>query len=220
MIPASLFELIAAVAAQAAAPSIPAVRAQADLAEFFSPGWYPPEALRNREQGMVSFEVDVRRDGRVESCRVTGSSGSRALDEATCAVMTNRARFIPARDAAGERVADRFTARINWELPPESAPPAEPARPQMNLAYYVSDADYPREAFHRGEEGTVGFELDVSDEGRVAQCHVMTSSGSNLLDLWTCQIMLARARFQPARDEEGEAVPDRVAARISWQIWD
>ena len=218
MIPTTLFGLVAAVAAQATAMSVPPVRAQTNLSDYFSQSWYPPEALRNREQGMVRFEVHVGRNGRVDSCRVTGSSGSRALDEATCAIMTDRARFTPARDAAGERVADRFAARINWELPPESAPPAEPARPRMNLAYYVSSGDYPPEAFNRGEQGTVGFELDVSLEGRATQCHIMASSGSEVLDLTTCGIMLARARFEPARDEAGNAVPDRISARIAWRI--
>jgi TonB family protein len=218
MISSSLFGLLAFVAAQAAAPAAPAVRAQTDLADYFSQSWYPPEALRNREQGMVRFEVEVRPNGRVDSCRVTGSSGSRALDEATCAIMADRARFTPARDAAGERVADRFAARIEWVLPPQDPPPAEDARARANLASYLSDADYPIQALRLNQQGTVGFDLDISPEGRATQCHIVSSSGSELLDLTTCRIMLERARFEPARDEAGSAVPDRISSRISWRI--
>ena len=218
MISSSLFGLLASVAVQAAAPAAPAVRAQTDLADYFSQSWYPPEALRNREQGMVRFEVEVRPNGRVDSCHVTGSSGSRALDEATCAIMADRARFTPARDAAGERVADRFAARIEWVLPPQDPPPAEDARARANLASYVSDGDYPAEAMRLNQQGTVGFELDISPEGLVTHCHVVSSSGSELLDLTTCQIMLLRARFDPARDEAGNPVPDRTFARITWRL--
>jgi TonB family protein len=218
MIPTALVGLVAAVAAQATTMSVPPVRAQTNLSDYFSQSWYPPEALRSREQGMVRFEVDVGRNGRVDSCRVTGSSGSRALDEATCAIMTDRARFTPARDAAGERVADRFSARIEWVLPPQDPPPAERARARANLATYLSSGDYPIQAMRLNQQGTVGFDLDVSPEGRVTHCHVISSSGSELLDLTTCQIMLLRARFEPARDDAGNPVPDRTSARITWRL--
>jgi len=218
MISTFLLALSAAAAAQAGPAPVPAVRAQTDLADYFSPSWYPPEALRNREQGTVRFEVAVGRNGRVDSCRILASSGSRALDEATCGILRDRARFTPARNAAGDPVADRFAARIDWQLPPESPPPPEHARARANLASYVSDGDYPAEAMRLGQQGTVGFDLDISADGRVTQCHVMSSSGSELLDLTTCQIMLSRARFEPARDEEGNAVPDRISASIRWVL--
>lgn len=197
---------------------MPAVRAQTDLADYFSESWYPPDALRNREQGTVRFEVSVRPNGRVESCRITGSSGSSTLDGATCAIMVDRGRFTPARDATGQRVPDRFAARIDWVLPPESSPPADHARARANLATYISNNDYPPEALRLGQQGTVGFDLDVSQEGRVTYCHVTRSSSSESLDLTTCRIMLERAEFTPARDDQGNPVPDRVSARITWRI--
>lgn len=216
MIATSLLALLTA-AAQQAAPA-PAVRARIDLAEYFSASRYPPAALYNREEGTVRFEVVVRPDGRAESCRIVGSSGSPTLDEGTCAIMTERARFTPARDAEGRRVTDLFAARIAWELPPVAPLPAERARARANLASYISDGDYPADALRHHEEGTVAFELDVSAEGRVTYCHVTTSSGSQSLDLTTCLIMLERARFEPARDEQGNPVPDRISARVAWRI--
>lgn len=198
------------------APPVPPVRAQTELADYFSSSWYPPEAQRNHEEGIVRFEVDVSRNGRVESCRILASSGSTALDEATCTIMTDRARFTPARDAEGRAVPDRFAARIAWDLPPDLPPPAEHARARANLASYISDGDYPEEAVRLNQQGTVGFDLDVSEEGRVIYCHVTASSGSELLDLRTCQVMLERARFEPARDEQGNPVPDRISSRVRW----
>ena len=216
-----LIALVASAAAQpvaATAPPAPAMRAQTNLADYFSSSWYPPEALHNREEGGVRFQVDVRPNGRVEACRILASSGSRTLDEATCAIMVDRGRFTPARDAEGRAIADRFTARIQWALPAEAVEPAERARAFANLASYIWSNDYPSGALARMEQGTVGFNLDVSDEGRVTYCNVTASSGSEALDLTTCRIMLERARFEPARDAEGNPVPDRVAARISWRL--
>lgn len=217
MIHAFLIGLLASIAAQPAVPPVPAVRAQTDLGDYFRQSLYPPEALWNREEGIVRFEVDVRRNGRVDSCRVTGSSGSRALDDVTCAIMVDRSRFTPARDADGKRVADRFAARVEWRLPPQDPPPARHARARADLQSYFFTGDYPREAMRLSQEGTVGFQLDVSPEGRVNLCRVVSSSGSELLDVRTCEILLVRARFEPARDEAGNAVPDIISARVTWR---
>ena len=96
----------------------PAVkRASASLPELFSTYDYPQTALRNNEQGTVAFNLAINEHGRVERCYVAESSGSAALDHATCAILTRRARFTPARSADGEAVADFTTGRIKWLLP-------------------------------------------------------------------------------------------------------
>ncbi len=104
------------------------VRPRAPLASYFSPDDYPAEALRNGEQGIVSYRLHVGPMGRVTRCVVTGSSGSAVLDAAACRILAERARFAPARDRRGRPTADIFSGRIRWELPPPEPPPeAEPA---------------------------------------------------------------------------------------------
>ena len=100
----------------------------------------------------------------------------------------------------------------------QSAPPVERARPRRNLSLYVRNGDYPPGALRRYEQGVVGFDLDVSAEGRVTDCRVTASSGSEDLDLATCRIMRRRARFDPARDAQGNRVPDRHSSRLAWQL--
>ena len=78
---------------------------------------YPPEAIRRHEQGTVEFEIDVSPEGLPSACRIVTSSGSRALDERTCAIMRERPRFRPARDAEGRAVSDVVRSRIRWVLP-------------------------------------------------------------------------------------------------------
>ena len=103
---------------QAASPA----RAKANLASLFSDLDYPAEAVAAREEGAVAFGLDIGPDGRVAACTITRSSGSTALDDATCRLISARARFTPAVDAAGQTVADHLAGRIVWRLPP--APPA------------------------------------------------------------------------------------------------
>lgn len=78
---------------------------------------YPPAAQRANEEGTAAFRVIVGPDGRVSDCFITRSSGSAALDEATCAVMYLRARYRPARDADGKPTIDVDSGAVRWVLP-------------------------------------------------------------------------------------------------------
>jgi TonB family protein len=85
-------------------------------------GWitsddYPPEALAGRIEGSVVYRVAVTVDGRVSSCELARTSGNRALDQATCRLVTDRARFEPATDGDGSRTVGSFTGRVIWTVP-------------------------------------------------------------------------------------------------------
>ncbi len=92
-------------------------RAKANLASYVSDEDYPPNAVRNEEQGTTRFRLAVGPDGRVKACSVTSSSGSSALDSTTCKLMKQRARFTPARNNKDEPTSDTFASAIRWELP-------------------------------------------------------------------------------------------------------
>jgi len=106
--------------------------------------------------------------------------------------------------------------------PPPPGPPlwirVRPAGPPAALSTLFSSDDYPAAAVRAGEEGTVGFRLDVGNDGRVAACTVTASSGSAILDSTTCQLITMRARFQPARDHQGKPTEDRFNGRIVWRL--
>ncbi|WP_298194839.1 energy transducer TonB [Novosphingobium sp.] len=78
---------------------------------------YPAAALRRGDQGATRFELAISPDGRVRDCRIAQSSGSADLDAATCARLTQRARFTPARDEHGDLVAGRYSGVIRWRIP-------------------------------------------------------------------------------------------------------
>jgi protein TonB len=84
---------------------------------YVRPGDYPPAARRAHVEGRVAFELPARADGSVYFCRVMQSSGSRALDAATCRILRSRVRYVPARDEAGAAVGDDVFGVIQWRLP-------------------------------------------------------------------------------------------------------
>ena len=67
--------------------------------------------------GKARFRLEIAADGRVASCTITGSSGFAALDQATCALVSKRAKFQPARGSEGQPVAATYTNAIDWQLP-------------------------------------------------------------------------------------------------------
>jgi TonB family protein len=91
------------------------------------------------------------------------------------------------------------------------------AIPANYPASWTSDADYPAGAKKRGEEGTVGFSLLISPEGKVARCYITQSSGFPELDRITCVAISTRAQFKPAADENGQPVYDTYTGRLTWR---
>jgi len=96
-----------------------AAKAKANLNSLFSTDDYPQSAIRNEEQGTTAVRLSVGTDGRVTDCSISASSGSTALDNATCNIIRRRARYTPAQDQAGNPIGGSDTARIRWELPEE-----------------------------------------------------------------------------------------------------
>lgn len=78
---------------------------------------YPPAALRREITGVVIYNVLVTADGRPLSCWLTEPSNSSDLNEATCRLILNRARFNPALDEEGEARTAIYSGRMRWTLP-------------------------------------------------------------------------------------------------------
>lgn len=233
-----IFLLLAAATTLAASPPPAAAQASAkeparplrDLNAYVDD--YPASAIRAGEQGTVRFTLDISADGRVTRCSIVESSGSPLLDATTCRTLRARARFTPARDAAGNAVPDTIASSIRWSLPDDPATggaapvpgpgggerPHGATRATANLVSYLSADDYPAEAILAEEQGTVRFRLTVGPDGRVSDCAIAESSGSASLDSTTCRILTERARFTPATDAGGNPTTDTVVSTIRWVL--
>lgn len=83
---------------------------------------------------------------------------------------------------------------------------------------WMTDDDYPAEERRLGHAGTVGWELRIDRSGIPTGCEVLQSSGFPTLDQATCEIVVRRLRFKPARDEGGKAIEGRFKGRFTWQL--
>lgn len=94
-------------------------RLRTNPGDVFTPDYYPAEAKRLNVQGRVSISLVVGANGRVASCRVTGSSGSGQLDDTTCRIATRSLRFDAAKDTDGNAIESSSAMTIRWELKDE-----------------------------------------------------------------------------------------------------
>ncbi|MET3725574.1 TonB family protein [Sphingomonas trueperi] len=148
---------------------------------------YPPSAKRQRHEGTVEFRLKVGPDGVPVDCTVTQSSSFDELDERACSLLVRRARFWPARDAAGNAMAFTYTNRFTWRL--GNAPPhrngvnggvgagatVPPGALQLTVARLPSDYRQPLRA-------AVSFGVDQ----RVIDCRILESSGNSAIDRAAC----------------------------------
>jgi TonB family protein len=91
-------------------------------------------------------------------------------------------------------------------------------RAKANLISFFTDDDYPGAAQGRDQGGKVKFALLIAEDGRVADCTIIETSGVASLDSQACAILRSRARFRPAADSEGRAAKDAVVGKITWRI--
>lgn len=108
---------------------------------------------------------------------------------------------------------------------PVAAPPPPPpkftpknASPKGNPGNWATTNDYPTRALREEREGSTGFRVTVTPDGRVGSCSITSSSGSPDLDDATCANVTRRARFNPATDGEGNPTTGSYTGRVRWVI--
>ncbi len=156
---------------------------------WVTPDDYPEWAVRYDVIGMVRFALDVDRNGRVTGCTIRQSSGVADLDRVACEKVTERGRFLPARDAAGNAVAGTWVSAVRWEIPEDEPEPAP-------------------------QPGRVVFSFIIEPDGSVSECRIDEIKGR--LEPPDDPPCAGDAGFLPVRGADGK--PERRRVRVTMQI--
>lgn len=150
---------------------------------------YPAGSLASLEEGVTGFQLTVNPAGMVQACGITASSGHPLLDEATCRILRERARFHPARDSGGAAVEGRFASRLRWVLPIQHLP--LPQRQAMVMSFIVEQ------------------------DGTRSQCRVEYAQKPTGLGGIRGDVPCGPGRFaEPYRDADGKAVRRRITRTV------
>lgn len=115
--------------------------------------------------------------------------------------------------------------RVIADLDPR--PPVEPkAYPSVvlppepigeNVGWFTQD-DYPASALRRGAQGNVRVGIRIDPRGHVRRCDVLVSSHEADLDKVTCNVVLERARFEPARGANNRRIWSIYVRNVRWVV--
>lgn len=92
------------------------------------------------------------------------------------------------------------------------------SRARADIPSLFSDQDYPTTALVNGESGRVRFALLIAEDGRVADCTIVETSGVPSLDSQACAVLKARGKFEPARGTDGKPAKDSAIGSIVWRL--
>ena len=194
---------------------------------------YPATALRDEHEGTTGFRLTIGPDGLPQRCEVTASSGHVELDDATCRLVMQRARFATRRDDKGVRIGGTYSNRVRWQIPDDylerlaqsgfridEMRQAFPRAPIPDPSMITLDAGdhYPPAALTARQEGEVGMMLNVDAAGKVTGCTVSGSSLIRELDTAACALMRSKGLFEPALDSAGAPVKAVVPAVFNWVL--
>ncbi len=106
-----------------------------------------------------------------------------------------------------------------WGIDPERhwALRSRPS-PVGGAASWFRAFDYPRESILGREQGKTVARLRVRGDGSVGECVVVASSGHRRLDERTCEIHSSRARYEPARDANGNPAEAMAIVSVTWTL--
>lgn len=92
------------------------------------------------------------------------------------------------------------------------------AMPANNAGQWTAKLNYPQITGQHRKGASVYFSLLVSPAGMVEHCEIRRSSGFQDLDRKTCDALVARAKFVPAKDETGLTTYSIFEGRTSWNV--
>ncbi len=100
--------------------------------------------------------------------------------------------------------------------PASAAKGGQAVFPGNDPTTWFTPKDYPEALKPTAVHGVTNVELFLDDHARPFNCRITQSSGNPLLDKTSCELLFARARFLPAQDAKGVAIPGAFTMPVVW----
>ncbi len=88
------------------------------ISDWLTASDYPGKAVANDKSGGVNVRLDVDATGRVTDCHVLEAGGDPIFQGQSCKFLRERARYRPARNAAGAPIASYAILWAIWSVSP------------------------------------------------------------------------------------------------------
>ncbi|MBB3862424.1 hypothetical protein GGQ88_003724 [Novosphingobium hassiacum] len=91
----------------------------------------------------------------------------------------------------------------------------EPMNPPSK---WLKSSDYPKKDMLAGAQAVVNFRLMIDETGKPTSCKIQMATNTPEMSARTCSLILQRAKFEPALDNEGRSVPSYYIESARWVI--
>lgn len=179
---------------------------------------YPAAAGRDGET-FVNLSYAITPEGRIAKCRVGYKNAPKAIANATCALLSERARYVPRFDESGKAVEWRDQLTVSWSDGTLVVPFGSDfggAVPVGNPSNWMTDDDYPK-AMPRSGALSIAMTFEIGPEGRIVACSFETPMSHAAVGNYTCRLFAARARFEMPRGLRGEPLATRGRGTMHWR---
>jgi hypothetical protein len=149
---------------------------------------------------------------KVDPSILIGFASASALTLIDASGTSHRIDYSSAAQASAELIACGSRAAA-ISLPADKIPAV---RPRPVGGNWLEGAKYPAGVSQTIRLRPIAYVLSVGTDGKPSACSIAESSGSTELDKATCDRLLARARFAPARNAKGDPVTDSFRSRVNW----
>lgn len=167
--------------------------------------------------GVVTVDLDVDERGRLAGRRITGSTGSPAVDALACRAVRRQLRF-ESGIRGGRPVCEAITRRILLRTPDKAG---QGSQQDVGSARqppgWLKGAEHPADAARLDNARVAEAAWDINVQGLVENCRIISSSGDPDLDKATCDNITRRGRYRPATDAAGKPVRSSMSRRIRWE---
>lgn len=201
----------------AAAP-LAAQQRETPISSWITNADIPPEMPATGKPIPVHVALTISPTGRVSDCRIVYTTGDRSLSKLTCALLEQRARYVPAFSTAGEPIKAKDELSISWDLAQERVEVGKQdyggAIPANNPSYWVTDLDTTRLSLK--SEVDVEMSFSIARDGSVSTCSVRQPSSNPAADALSCALLKARAKFHVPVGRDGLPMPTTGHTTVHW----
>ena len=107
----------------------------------------------------------------------------------------------------------------HWGVDPKQAKAqSRRAVPRGSPAYWIGPDDYPLGMLNKGKQGLIYFRLTIGEDGKPLSCHIQQSTDPDGFDKTVCQLLMQRARFEPALDADGKPMKAYYLSSVRFVI--
>ncbi|MBQ6039068.1 MAG: M56 family metallopeptidase [Bacteroidaceae bacterium] len=191
---------------------------------------YPEEAFKAGTQGRVTTIFIINEDGSVSDVDVVRSVHP-LLDAEAVRVISSMPKWTPGK-AGGKAVKVRFTMPVTFRLQggestsQTNAPVAKLSKTPEYVGgdkalytFLAQNMKYPTDAQEAGVQGRAVVELTIAADGSMVNPHV-TSSVHPLLEKEALRVVSMLQRWNPAVNENGQAVSATITLPFSFFVTD